>query len=210
MISTTAPTGQKLQVWGYPGFMELDLGGVTRTFSDEEFLDFCARHPDARIERESDGEIIIMPPAFTETGGKNSSLTALVWLWAREDGTGRAFESSTGFTLPNRALRSPDASWVSNKRWNELSDEEKAGFSRISPDFVVELRSTSDRLSKIQAKMSEYIANGSSLGWLIDPIEQKVYVYRPRHQVEILDDPAEVSGEDVMPGFILKLKDIWD
>ena len=210
MISTTATIGQKLQVFGYPEGMELDLGGVTHAFSDEEFLDFCARHPDARIERESDGEIIIMPPAFTETGGRNASLSYFVMAWARKDRTGRAFESSTGFTLPNRALRSPDASWVSNKRWNELANEEKAGFSRISPDFVVELRSTTDRLSKIQAKMSEYMANGSSLGWLIDPIERKVHIYRPKQEVEILDDPAEISGEDVMPDFILKLKEIWD
>lgn len=209
MISTTATTGQKFQVGGFPAWMELDLSGVTQTFSDEEFLDFCSRHPDARIERDSDGEIIIMAPAFTETGGKNSSLSALVWLWAREDGTGRAFESSTGFTLPNRALRSPDASWVSDRRWNELSDEEKAGFSRISPDFVVELRSTTDRLTKLQAKMSEYIANGSSLGWLLDPIERRVYVYRPDAEVEILEDPAEISGESVLPGFTLDLKEIW-
>lgn len=209
MISTTPTTGQKLQVGSCPGGMEIDLGGVTRTFSDEDFLDFCARHPDARIERESDGEIIIMPPAFTETGGQNSVLSGSVWLWAREDGTGRAFESSTGFTLPNRALRSPDTSWVSNRRWNALSDEDRAGFSRISPDFVVELRSTSDRLSKLRAKMQEYIENGSLLGWLIDPIDRKVYVYRPKRQVEILHDPIEVSGEDVMPGFILKLSEIW-
>lgn len=210
MISPTATTGQKLQVLGWLGSMELDLGGVAHTFSDEEFLDFCSRHPDARIERESDGEIIIMAPAFTESGGRNASLTYFVMAWARKDGTGRAFESSTGFTLPNRALRAPDASWVSDKRWNELSDEEKAGFSRISPDFVVELRSATDRLSKLQAKMTEYIENGSLLGWLIDPIERRVYTYRPGKEVEILDDPAELSGEPVLPGFTLDLKEIWD
>ena len=209
MISTSTTTGQKLQVWGFPDGMELDLGG-TSTFSDEEFLDFCSRHPDARIERDSDGEIIIMAPAFTETGGKNASLSYFVMAWARKDGTGRAFESSTGFTLPNRALRSPDASWVSDIRWNELSDAEKTGFSKISPDFVVELRSASDRLSKIRAKMTEYIENGSLLGWLIDPIERKIHVYRSGREIEILENPAEVSGENVLNGFTLNLSEIWN
>ena len=208
MVSTTTSTFQKLEVWGYPG-MEVELGSV-RTFSDEEFLEFCRRNPDARIERESNGEIIVMAPAFTETGGMNMSLSFFVASWARQDGTGRAFESSTGFTLPNRALRSPDASWVSFERWNGLSDEERAGFAKISPDFVVELRSTSDSLPKVRAKMDEYMENGSLLGWLIDPIERKVYIYHPKHGVEVLDDPAEISGEDVMPGFILKLTEIWD
>lgn len=209
MISPSTTTGQKLQVSGYPDGMELDLGGITRTFSDEEFLDFCSRHPDARIERESDGEIIIMAPAFTETGGMNSSLSALVWLWARNDRTGRSFESSTGFTLPNRALRSPDASWISNERWNALTDVERAGFSKISPDFVVELRSTTDRMSKLKSKMAEYIENGSSLGWLIDPIDRRVYVYRPNEEIEIHENPTELSGEPLLKGFVLNLTEIW-
>ncbi len=208
MISTTQTAGQKIQVWGYPG-MEVDLGTVSRSFSDEEFLDFCRRHPDARIERDSDGEIIIMAPANTETGGMNSSLSSLVWLWARENGTGRAFESSTGFTLPNRALRSPDASWVSNQRWNELSDLAKQGFARISPDFVAELRSPSDSLRKLEAKMEEYIANGSLLGWLIDPVARKVYVYRPGRETEILNDPDKVSADPELSGFVLEMKEIW-
>lgn len=206
MISTPT-TAQKLEVWGYPG-MEVDLGPV-RTFSDEEFLEFCRRNPDARIERDSNGEIILMAPAYTETGGMNASLSALVWVWSNKDGTGRAFESSTGFTLPNRALRSPDASWVSFDRWNALSDEERAGFAKICPDFVVELRSTSDSLAKVQSKMDEYIENGASLGWLIDPIERKVYIYRPDNAVEILENPSEVSGEPLLKGFTLSLKEIW-
>ncbi len=205
MISTT--TNQKIEVWGYPG-MEVDLGPV-RSFSDEEFLEFCRRNPDARIERESNGEIILMAPAYTETGGMNMSLSALVWIWAKEDGTGRAFESSTGFTLPNRALRSPDASWISNDRWNALSDEERAGFSKICPDFVVELRSTSDSLAKVRAKMEEYMENGSSLGWLIDPIDRRVYVYRPGQEIEVMEDPSAISGEPVLKGFELDLKEVW-
>ncbi len=207
MISTTTTTAQKIEVWGYPG-MEVNLGPV-RTFSDEEFLEFCRRNPDARIERDSNGEIILMAPTHTETGGMNMNLSFFVAAWARQDGTGRAFESSTGFTLPNRALRSPDASWVSFERWNALSDEDRAGFAKICPDFVVELRSTSDSLAKIRAKMDEYTENGASLGWLIDPIERKVYIYRPNNAVEILEDPSEISGEPLLKGFTLNLKEIW-
>src|SRR5438067_11017337 len=125
MITTTRSVGQKLQIWGYPG-MEVDLGRV-HSFSDEEFLDFCRNNPDARIERESDGEIIIMPPAHTETGGINMDLSVAVAVWAAQDGTGRTYDSSTGFTLPNGALRSPDVSWISHERWNALSDDERAG-----------------------------------------------------------------------------------
>lgn len=207
MISTITPTFQKIEVWGYPG-MEVDLGSV-RTFSDDEFLEFCRRNPDARIERESNGEIIVMAPAFTETGGMNMNLSFFVAAWARQDGTGRAFESSTGFTLPNRALRSPDASWVSHERWNALSDEERAGFATICPDFVVELRSSSDPLPKVRAKMEEYMDNGSMLGWLIDPIERKVYVYKPNSAVEVIEDAAEISAEPVLKGFVLDLTEIW-
>lgn len=205
MISTT--TIQKLEVWGYPG-MEVDLGSV-RTFSDEEFLEFCRRNPDARIERESNGEIILMAPTYTETGAMNFDLSLLLGIWAKKNGMGRAFESSTGFTLPNRALRSPDASWISFKRWNALSDAERSGFANICPDFVVELRSTSDDLAKVRAKMDEYIENGALLGWLLDPIERKVYVYRPNFEVEILENPETISGEPVLKGFELNLNEVW-
>jgi Uma2 family endonuclease len=207
MISTTTPTFQKLEVWGYPG-MEVDLGSV-RTFSDEEFLEFCRRNPDARIERESNGEIIVMAPAYTETGGMNATLSYFVTAWARQDKTGRSFESSTGFTLPNRALRSPDASWISNDRWDALSDEERAGFSKVCPDFVVELRSTSDSLAKVRAKMNEYIENGASLGWLIDPVNRSVTVYRPGVEAQTLDDPATVTADPELPGFTVDMSEIW-
>lgn len=206
-MTPSTTTGQKIEVWGYPG-MEVELG-TQRSFSDEEFLEFCRRNPDARIERDSTGEIIIMAPAYTETGGMNSGLSALVWLWARKDGTGRAFESSTGFTLPNSALRSPDASWVSYERWNALSDQERTGFAKICPDFVVELRSSSDSLAKVKDKMTEYMDNGALLGWLIDPIERRIYVYRPNSEPEVLSDPETISGEPVLHGFVLELKEIW-
>ena len=207
MITTTATTGQKLQVWGYPG-MEVDLGGV-RAFSDEEFLDFCRQNPDARIERESDGEITIMAPTHTETGAQNSDLFFAMYSWARKDGSGRTYDSSTGFTLANKALRSPDVSWISSERWNALSDEGRSGFARICPDFVVELRSESDTLRKLKSKMQEYIENGASLGWLIDPIERKIYIYSPGKEIEILDNPVEISGEPFLKGLTLTLKDIW-
>lgn len=208
MATVFEQTSQKLWVSGYPG-MEIDLGEGAQPFSDEEFLDFCRRNPDARIERNSDGEIEIMAPAHTETGGMNADLTFFLTSWARQDKTGRVFESSTGFTLPNRALRAPDASWISNRRWNELTDEDRAGFARICPDFVIEFRSQSDTLAKLKSKMNEYIENGSSLGWLIDPIQRKVHIYRPDTHPEILDDPSEVSGEPLLKGFVLNLGEIW-
>lgn len=208
MATVFEQSSQKLWVSGYPG-MEIDLGEGAETFSDEEFLDFCRRNPDARIERNSDGEIEIMAPSHTETGGMNADITFFLTSWARQDKTGRAFESSTGFTLPNSALRAPDASWISDRRWNVLSDEDRAGFAHICPDFVVELRSQSDTVVKLKAKMREYMENGSSLGWLIDPIERKVHIYRPGLASEILDDPAEVAGEPVLNGFVLKMNEIW-
>lgn len=208
MISTTSTTGQKIHVHGYPG-MEVDLGGVIRNFSDAEFLDFCRRHPDARIERESNGEIVIMAPTYSETGGMNFSLTGKFSVWVEKDGSGTGFDSSTGFVLPNEAIRAPDLSWIKRDRWKALSDAERSGFAHICPDFVVELRSQTDTMAKLRSKMSEYIENGASLGWLIDPLEKRVYVYRPDHEVEILESPTEVSGDPVLPGFALNLNEIW-
>jgi Uma2 family endonuclease len=208
MASVIERTAQKLWVNGYPG-MEIDLGNGAPVFSDEEFLDFCLRNPDARIERDSNGEIEVMAPTYSETGEMNSALVALLWLWTKKDGTGRAFESSSGFTLDNGALRAPDASWVSFARWNALSDKERSGFAKICPDFAVELRSQTDSVPKLMRKMDEYMQNGALLGWLIDPLERKLHIYRPNAETEILDNPAEVSGEPTLPGFILTLSEIW-
>ena len=205
---TTATGGQKLQIWGYPG-MEVGLSDE-RKFSDEEFLDFCRRNPDARIERDSNGEIAIMAPTSSETGGMNFDLALAFGIWTKKDSSGKAFDSSTGFTLPNNALRSPDISWIKLDRWNSLPDEKRIGFARICPDFVIELRSESDTLQKLQSKMQEYIENGSSLGWLIDPIERRIYVYRPGVDIEIMENPAVVSGEPLLKGFELNLTEIWD
>ncbi len=128
---------------------------------------------------------------------------------AELDGTGESFDSSAGFTLPNGATRSPDASWIKLERWNALTEEQKASFAPICPDFVIELRSQSDTLSGLQDKMQEYIVNGASLGWLIDRKTRKVYIYRPNQEPEILDNPETVSGDPVLPGFVLRMAKIW-
>ena len=143
--------------------------------------EICALNRDIRIERNAEGDLELMPPTLPVTGNQDANITADLAHWARADGRGVAFSSSAGFTLPNRALRSPDASWILKSRLEELTAEERRGFSRICPDFVIELRSSSDRLSVLRRKMEEYIENGARLGWLIDPLDplRRVYVYRP-------------------------------
>jgi Uma2 family endonuclease len=175
----------------------------------EQFTKLCQENRDFRFELTARQELIIMPPVGSETGRRNSKLTVRVGTWAEADGTGIAFDSSTGFTLPNGAIRSPDASWITQERWNTLTPEQHAGFAPICPDFVVELRSPSDRLSEVQAKMQEYIENGARLGWLIDPLDKRVYVYRPDQPVEMLDDPSEIREDSVLPGFVLRVRELW-
>lgn len=177
--------------------------------SDDEFAKLCVLNPEMRLEYTSTGDLIIMPPTSSETGERNASLTADFVIWNRSTGAGRVFDSSTGFVLPNGAKRSPDVSWISNQRWNVLSDEQQQGFAQLCPDFVLELRSPSDRLLDLQGKMQEYLDNGAHLGWLLDPIERVVYIYRPGEAVERLDDPREISGEPVLAGFVLQLGNIW-
>ena len=179
---------------------------------DEQFAKFCALNDDLRIERNAKGEIILMPPAHSDTSNRNADITIDLGVWARTDGTGRYFESSAGFNLPNGALRSPDASWISNSRLEALTPEQRSGFFDICPDFVIELRSSSDSLSMLQDKMQEYIDNGARLGWLIDPLasQKRVYIYRPQAEVEVLDDPETVSAEPELPGFTLDLTRIWN
>jgi Uma2 family endonuclease len=178
--------------------------------SDEDFWEFCARNRDLRLEMTSEGQMIIMMPVGGEGSNRNFLLTARLGAWAEADGTGIGFDSSGGFRLPNKAKRSPDASWVRRERWEALTDKQRKKFPPLCPDFVIELRSESDRLKKLQDKMEEYIANGAQLGWLIDPIEKKVYIYRPNAPVEILDHPQEISGEPLLKGFTLKLAGIID
>ncbi|MCL6752808.1 Uma2 family endonuclease [Nostoc sp. CCCryo 231-06] len=177
--------------------------------TNEQFYEFCQANGDLRIERTASGEVIIMPPAFSDTGNRNFNIAAQLGYWTEQDGTGIGFDSSTGFTLPNGAMRSPDASWIELERWNVLTDAQKASFAPICPSFVIELRSSSDRLIKLQDKMQEYINNGASLGWLIDRQYRKVYIYRPNRKLEILENPEVVAGNPELPGFILRMPKIW-
>jgi Uma2 family endonuclease len=178
--------------------------------SDQQFFDFCQLNRDLRIERTSEGDLVIMPPTGGETGRINFELTGLFGHWVHADGTGVGFDSSTGFTLPNGAMRSPDLAWVKRERWEGLTPEQRKVFSPLCPDFVLELRSPSGALATVQAKMQEYVDNGARLGWLIDPIAQKVYIYRPQAPVECLDNPQIISGDPVLPGFVLELGRVWN
>lgn len=175
----------------------------------EQFKELASANRDLRLERTEEGELIIMAPTGSETGNRNLGIEAQLWIWNRETKLGIAFNSSTGFNLPNGADRSPDASWIKLSRWEALTAEEQKGFAPICPDFVVELRSAPDNMKPLREKMQEYIKNGAKLGWLIDRKNRKVEVYRQGFDVEILDNPASLSGEDVLPGFVLDLAEVW-
>ena len=184
--------------------------GVRLQVPDDDFFALCLANPDLRLEQTDDGVVEIMTPTSGGTGAKNAKLTMRLGVWAEADGGGVAFDSSTGFRLPGgRATRSPDASWVRKELWNGLSEQEKEEqFTPLCPDFVIELRSRSDRLSRLREKMRTYIARGARLGWLIDPRHGRVEIYRPDRPVEVLDRPVTLSGEDVLPGFTLDLKGV--
>ena len=175
----------------------------------EQFEELCSRYSDLRLELTSTGELIVMPGTGSKTGVRNADLTIQLGVWTRKDGSGVCFDSSTMFALPNGAIRSPDASWVRREKWDSLTDRQQESFAPLCPDFVVELRSPTDRLSKVRAKMVEYMENGASLGWLIDPFEVRVYVYRPDHELVILENPETVSGEPLLPGFTLNPTELW-
>jgi Uma2 family endonuclease len=177
-------------------------------FDDGALLAFCAAHPEWVIERTAERELVLMTPAGGETGRRNALITAALTVWAEAEGSGVAFDSSTGFRLPNSAVRSPDAAWVSRARLRTLTPEEGRQFLPLGPDFVVELRSPTDDLGTLQAKLEEYRANGTRLGWLIDPQERRVYRYLNDEPVERLDAPDEMVGEPVLPGFRLGLRSI--
>ena len=178
--------------------------------TQEQFAALAQSNRELRLERTVQGELIVNPPTGWETGKRNWSLSGELYLWWRNAGEpGEAFDSSTAFVLPNGATRAPDASWVSQDRWDALTPEEKGTFANICPDFVVELRSASDTLKSLQAKMLEYMDNGARLGWLIDTQNRTVEIYRPGLEVEVLSDPVELSGEAVVVGFVLKLSRVW-
>ncbi|VEP15434.1 conserved hypothetical protein [Hyella patelloides LEGE 07179] len=179
----------------------------------EQFEQLAYAEQLARMELTKDGELIVMSPTGGEAGRKNFNLYLDLGNWNRQKKLGEAFDSSTIFVLPNGARRSPDVSWIKAERWNSLTLKEKEGFPPIVPDFVIELVSPSDlknqRYEDLRAKMQEYISNGVRLGWLIEPAAKTVEIYRIGKQVEILDNPQTLSGEDILPGFILDLSEIF-
>jgi len=178
-------------------------------FTDDKFVEMVAANKDLRLELSAQGELSIMSPTGGETGDRNLELGGQVWFWNRQNGLGKAFDSSTGFKLPNGATRSPDVSWIKIERWNALTSEQRKKFLPLCPDFVIELVSESDDLADTQAKMREYIANGLQLGWLINPKSQQVEIYRPNQEIEVLQSPTSLFGEAGLPGFILDLQPIF-
>lgn len=190
-----------------PFSLMLDIHSVG--LSDDQFYRLCQDNSDLRIELTACGELIIMPPTGSKTGWRNAKIVHRLTAWAEKDGGGLTFDSSTGFTLPNGAKRSPDAAWIRRERWEALTEEEQEGFAPLCPDFVIELRSPQDSLSTLQDKMVEYLVNGAQLGWLIDPKARRVYVYRQEQRAECLENPAVVAGDPVLHDFILSKQDIW-
>jgi Uma2 family endonuclease len=187
----------------------LELKFDSFSLTDEQFFQLCQDNRDLRLERNARGDLIIMPPTGGTTGNCNGRITQQVFNWCDRNGTGIAFDSSTGFKLPNGAYRSPDVSWIAIEKWNALTEQQKERFLPLCPDFVVEILSPSDDLKTTQEKMREYLDNGSRLGWLLNRKKRQVEIYRQGKTVEILDNPTTLSGEDVLPGFILELDSIW-
>jgi Uma2 family endonuclease len=181
----------------------------TIELTDEQFFQLCQNNRDLRLERSAVGELIIMPPTGWKSGNRNSKLNQRLSNWADVDGTGLVFDSSTGFKLPNGADRSPDAAWVKKDRLEALNPDPDR-FLTLAPDFVVELRSATDSLIKLQSKMQEYLNCGVHLGWLIDPQDRRVEIYRLGQKVEVLESPSSLSGEDALPEFVLDLAGILD
>lgn len=187
----------------------LNLNSIIKLTS-EQFYQLCEENPELKLERNANGELIVMPPTGGETGKRNVKLTTQLDVWNEQTELGEVFDSSTGFTLPNKADRSPDASWVEKSRWSALTPEQREKFIPLCPDFVIELVSPSDSLKKTQEKMQEYMENGCRLGWLINRKKREVEIYRPGQDVEVLQSPLTLSGENVLPGFVLNLQKIWN
>jgi Uma2 family endonuclease len=177
--------------------------------TDEQFEQLAAANQDLQLELTAKGELIIMPPTGGETGDRNFELDGQLWYWNRQTRLGKAFDSSTGFRLPKGGTRSPDVAWISMERWEALTPTHRKKFLPLCPDFAVELVSETDDVEETRSKMQEYINNGLRLGWLINPRTRQVEIYRPNQAVEVLQSPATLSGEDVLPGFVLDLQPIF-
>lgn len=182
---------------------------LTLKVTHEQFVELSQANRELQLERTATGDLIVRPPTGGDTGNRNLDMEGQLWLWNRQIKLGKAFNSSGGFNLPNGAVRSPDAAWVRQDRWDALTKEQQETFAPLCPDFVLELRSKNDTMESLRVKMREYIENGARLGWLIDRKNKKVEIYRPNRDVEILDNPATLSGEDVLPGFVLDLTEVW-
>jgi Uma2 family endonuclease len=178
--------------------------------SDKAYLDFCEAHPDLRIERTAEGEIVIVPPAGYESDDRNAEVIAQLRIWAKKDGRGRASAATTQFFLPDGSALSPDAAWVSYESLGRTSREEKKRFLHLCPEFVIEVLSPTDRLNKTQAKMEQWIANGAQLAWLIDGDAQTAYVYQPNQPVETRKGILKLAGKGPVKGFVLQLRTIWE
>jgi Uma2 family endonuclease len=202
MVQIIPPPAEKIAP-----FFTLELRNIRLTAA--QFQRICRDNRDLRLELASNGDLIIMPPTGSRMGQRNANLTRQLATWAQKDGTGVAFDSSTGFTLPNGAILSPDASWVRRERWDAVSEEEQEGFAPLCPDFVIELRSHSNTLKSLQDKMQEYMENRAQMAWLIDPVERRIYFYRTGEKVETLIDPATVSADPILRGFVLQLAELW-
>jgi Uma2 family endonuclease len=189
--------------------MNMEMGSALR-LSDDELFELCARNPELRIERSANGDLIVMSPTGWASGRRNARILGALIAWADQDGRGEVTESSAGFLLPNGAVRAPDAAWILRPKLAALSAEAKERFLPACPDFVIELRSPSDELSDLQGKMEDYRSCGVGLGWLIDPEERRVHVYRPGREIEVLDHPTEISGDPELPGFTLDLTPVWE
>jgi Uma2 family endonuclease len=177
--------------------------------TDDQLYEFSQINRDLRIERNAQGELIIMPPTGGDTSQRNAEIIVQLGSWAKRNGEGVTFDSSGGFRLNNGAVRSPDAAWVRRSRFDALTTEERKKFIPLCPDFVVELRSPTDSLSVLQEKMQEYLDNGAQLAWLIDPEQRRVYVYRPQEPVQELDKPETVSGDPILAEFEIDLRETW-
>jgi len=182
---------------------------LTLTVTHEQLVQLALANRDLQLERTATGELIVMAPTGGTTGNKNLDIEGQLWFWNRQTKLGKTFNSSTGFHLPNGADRSPDAAWVRQDRWDTLTKEQQDGFVPLCPDFVLELRSKNDNMEPLRAKMREYLENGACLGWLIDRKNKKVEIYTPGRDVEVLDNPITLSGENVLPGFVLDLTEVW-
>ncbi len=174
----------------------------------ESFEEFVALNPDLMVEQNRNGEIVMMSPAGSESASRNAEISYQLQRWSKSY-SGKTFDSSVLFSLLDGSKRGPDASWIAMERWEVLSKEDREAFAPICPDFVIELRSRSDRLIDLKQKMNDYIANGVRLGWLIDPYKRQVYIYRQNREMETSAEPSTLSGEDVLPGFVLDLSPIW-